>query len=313
MSYGNLQVEGNFVLDFNGEFNFITRTFDILKNGQPSLDRKVWSDQEIILSSRGSSNTDHKLPVSIANNSFLVNILTKAAKETSSFYSNEGTGKEIVPGVFGLKLSFQEWMTRKYSLVKAHEFNAKIDKIFLNQWRLMSQKLGDELLTIIEPSVIKGKNLFDLTIMGHGVGAVYAVFTSFILGTLFPSNIKIITFGEPRIGSFEFAKKMNSLSKINNLNIYRVILDDDYVPRLPNSGGRSLFHHINEIWIPPECECINESGDRLIYQCYGKVVNVKKGIIEESQLCNNRYKNFEDKAHYGPYFGYMIDYDRPTQ
>ncbi|RCN51598.1 triacylglycerol lipase [Ancylostoma caninum] len=76
---------------------------------------------------------------------------------------------------------------------------------------------------------------WDVWISGHSLGGALATLASFFLvhqKLVEPDKLKLITFGEPRIGDKEFAEAFNDM----DIYDYRVVHWRDLVPSIPSTG-----------------------------------------------------------------------------
>ncbi|KAG9302420.1 hypothetical protein G9A89_011470 [Geosiphon pyriformis] len=147
----------------------------------------------------------------------------------------------------------------------------------------------------------------DIVAIGHGSGAVYA--TLQVLELISPplgvrAQIEIVTFGQPRIGNREFAEYVNRLY-LRNIRAYRFVNMDDYVSRLPSNTGKATYiHHILEYWIKKDsCDCSTAE----VFTCLGTTVEFnRRGFIQESEKCNNKFTSKNFLPHNGTYLGVMM-------
>ena len=63
------------------------------------------------------------------------------------------------------------------------------------------------------------------------------------------TKVKLVTFGEPRIGDPKFAKTLDAMVQLQHFT-YRVVHGKDIVPALPPSkffDGKPFQHHMAEV------------------------------------------------------------------
>ncbi|KAG9286619.1 hypothetical protein G9A89_005387 [Geosiphon pyriformis] len=140
---------------------------------------------------------------------------------------------------------------------------------FLAGWKLLSLKLHWARMN--RAVAIR----WHYRLIGHGVGGVFAIFTA--LGILYNGklppghipDIKIFTYGLPRIGNQQFSNHINTLLKDS---VFRVTNYDDLIPRLPQPTRQIKWtHHAREYWIAKvDCDCQGLSTDNepKLYECY---------------------------------------------
>ena len=87
----------------------------------------------------------------------------------------------------------------------------------------------------------------ELWVTGHSLGgamASLAATTISKLGYMSPDKIKLITFGEPRVGDADYASAVDTLIPY----VYRIIHAHDIVPHVPPRGLYGYIHHKGEVW-----------------------------------------------------------------
>ncbi|MFH4983431.1 hypothetical protein AB6A40_010140 [Gnathostoma spinigerum] len=117
---------------------------------------------------------------------------------------------------------------------------------------------------------------YSVTVTGHSLGGALASLTALkiALDGLRPSDkLKMVTFGQPRVGDYDLARKHDELVP----NSFRVVHRKDIVPHMPacdknnsfvvdNSEACSVepdnvaYHHTTEVWYPDGME----PGDKYI-------------------------------------------------
>ncbi|KAG9287329.1 hypothetical protein G9A89_008960 [Geosiphon pyriformis] len=196
-------------------------------------------------------------------------------------------------------LTRAEWLDREFELIDHPKFpNSKIDKIFYNQFKAVEEAIQLKIIDKIAP--LKAPNLIKrATFVGHSIAGAYAVLSAAEWAReLIPTPFFVYTYGAPRIGDRNLATTIN---RIPNLYVLRVTHTDDYVPRLPLRGTEMPFIHSGcEHWIFINCECENAEE---VYLCLGPI---ERGLLIESQQCNNKYTYLGDFSHKGPYFNYVM-------
>ncbi|KAG9286611.1 hypothetical protein G9A89_005379 [Geosiphon pyriformis] len=132
-------------------------------------------------------------------------------------------------------------------------------------------------------------------LVGNGVGGLFALFTALRLWKLRSKryadfyNIQVFTYGQPRIGNYQFADHVNSLMEEGKFEIYRVTNYNDPIPKMPITSHRSQWlHHGHEYWLGPiSCDC-DEGKDPTqqdLYACTAPKSSM--GRLLESEVCEN--------------------------
>jgi predicted lipase len=120
---------------------------------------------------------------------------------------------------------------------------AKVNHYFYNAFNdLWTSGIKDDFLSL------KNKNPnYELWITGHSLGGAMASLAAATIATsnLFPlDKIKLVTFGEPRIGDKTYAELHDSLIPY----AYRIIHNHDIFPHEPPSWIYGYQHHKSEVW-----------------------------------------------------------------
>ncbi|KAG9305571.1 hypothetical protein G9A89_001632 [Geosiphon pyriformis] len=269
---------------------------------------KVLSDVE--------SDSHRSQKVRLYNGQTILPQLSVAARYARQAYClQENSADQVTPQIFakaelarditnslnfylyikGPQLSDKEWENLNQESLKTHHVfpEAKIISLFYDQFLEAEEEIKNKVVNIYKEH--KEKELISrFNIIGHGVGGVYAVLFALEWSNVVkPWVTEVYTFGEPRSGDFQFAKLIDRLQE-KKINFYRVTHTDDHIPRI--FGKDVLFHHQHEYWISQDCDC---NGEPLVYKCMGSDLN-------ESQECNNKFKNTISNSHNGPYFGNMM-------
>ncbi|CAD6189834.1 unnamed protein product [Caenorhabditis auriculariae] len=145
----------------------------------------------------------------------------------------------------------------------------------------------------------------EIIFTGHSLGGALASLASTIFVHKFPeisNRTHLITFGQPRVGNFEYAQTHDRLIPSS----WRLVHGADIVPHVPmcvESVKRPIscipfynhgsYHHGTEIWFP------NEMSDTDEYRiCTGDPVN-------EDNSCSNSHRAFDIFDHLF-YFGHHV-------
>lgn len=120
--------------------------------------------------------------------------------------------------------------------------------------------------------LINSKDLYEIFITGHSLGAALASLFTFRLATSLDRKINIISFASPKVGNYYWKQAFDKNQKINNL---RVMVSSDPIPLTPIGN----YYHVANVL------CLN-SGKYLWYiedhstKMYMKLVQQKKLDIE---------------------------------
>lgn len=88
---------------------------------------------------------------------------------------------------------------------------------------------------------------YELWVTGHSLGgamASVAATTISKLGYVSSDKIKLITFGEPRVGNADYVTVLDNLLSY----VFRIVHAHDIVPHLPPMGLLGYTHHKSEVW-----------------------------------------------------------------
>ncbi|KAG9306798.1 hypothetical protein G9A89_005698 [Geosiphon pyriformis] len=216
----------------------------------------------------------------------------------------ESHDQEVTIAIKGTKYDFQKWMNRKNVLIEYpgnfDHVKPRVDLTFYDDYVKSRHNLIELVKTELSRHI---KSFPRISLVGHGLGGVYAIFLALELQESKIMNpLNVFTFGQPRIGDVAFADYVNK-----KLFIFRITLEGDYVPVIPfrTDPGRGYLHHRNEFFIDVPCDCNQES---VVYECRG-FKNPEYGYFDEPPYCINACELNVDqriKIHNGPYFGQMM-------
>ncbi|UMM21681.1 hypothetical protein L5515_003260 [Caenorhabditis briggsae] len=134
---------------------------------------------------------------------------------------------------------------------------------------------------------------YEIWVGGHSLGGSLAALASNFLisnGLATSSNLKMITFGEPRTGDKTFADTVDSLVPYS----FRVIHKKDIVPHIPLNGMEGFHHHKAEIWYD------NDMSSATYKECDS----------QESPFCSDSHLDYMIADHHHYYGMYMSYYGR---
>ncbi|KAG9293813.1 hypothetical protein G9A89_019151 [Geosiphon pyriformis] len=226
----------------------------------------------------------------------------------------EVRGLELILYLRGDRLSTElEWRSRPKSFVPYPGIRGgMVDAV----WYRIFRQADNSILNIVQNAMIK-QPIRDITVIGHGVGGVYAILAMLQIYSVdgdrlkqsyIPINLKAVTFGQPRLGNRKMMSLLNELQYTEALQIWRVTNMDDLVPRLPQRGitGEDYAHPLSEYWLEGQCDC---EGISFVYWCHGpRNVEEDEFFFEESERCVNQYVEPRIQPHNGPYFNVLMEY-----
>ena len=121
---------------------------------------------------------------------------------------------------------------------------------------------------------------YEIYITGHSLAHALSILLSYFISDLTTKNIKIITFGGPRIGNYNW--KINYESK-TNLLLYRITNDADIITTIPKFN---YYHVGNHIHISKEI--IEFENNNLIYNIYDhSIINYYNNFFGKEKLYNS--------------------------
>ncbi|CEF69953.1 Lipase, class 3 family-containing protein [Strongyloides ratti] len=137
---------------------------------------------------------------------------------------------------------------------------------------------------------------YKVYVTGHSLGSVYAAFTAFRIhqsGIRKSSDIFLYTFGQPRIGSYEFA--LNFDRRVPNS--YRVVVGSDFVAHFPpckkaNLAKSRFYKRIFRKRTSKICDSADHNG----YYHHGTEIWYPRGTDFEYIICNGYPKNEDFKC-----------------
>jgi len=185
-----------------------------------------------------------------------------------------------------------------FDFIKRHiELNdIEIHKGFYDQ--LMS--IYDEILNNIN-IIILSKPYLEIYITGHSAGAAQGTILSYLLSKIYKNKIiKLITFGSPKVGNYEWYKHFN---KINNIIYYRISNEGDIVTKIPNINyyhvginihltNNNMYYNNdngNDIIIEDDTNCLEQ------YNCFDYNLVKCKYLNINNHKIKNYYINLKDK------------------
>ena len=118
-----------------------------------------------------------------------------------------------------------------------------VNKYFLDGFTsIWNGGMKDDFLTL------KNKNPgYELWVTGHSLGgamASIAAATISKLGYISSDKLKLITYGEPRVGNADYAAAVDKLVPY----CFRITHAQDVSPHLPPKGMLGYYHHKAEVW-----------------------------------------------------------------
>lgn len=89
---------------------------------------------------------------------------------------------------------------------------------------------------------MRGRNPSIIHCVGHSLGGALAALNADYLSSIGAGQVKLYTFGSPRVGSFSFAQALTQ--RMGAHNIFRVSHSSDVVPMTPLFPFQHLPHHL---------------------------------------------------------------------
>uniref|UniRef100_A0A0K0ESK7 Lipase_3 domain-containing protein n=1 Tax=Strongyloides stercoralis TaxID=6248 RepID=A0A0K0ESK7_STRER len=213
----------------------------------------------------------------------------------SGFIAVDNNNKAIIislrGSISGIQIGMEVLETlfdKKESFISGGE----VSRYFYDAWSLVwNGGLRDTFLT--------AKNQhpdYDVWVTGHSLGGAMASLTAANIGYkkyVAKEKLKVITFGEPRVGDVEYAKGYDKVVGYS----YRLIHHRDPVPHLPLRNMLNYQHTKEEVFYDNN---MNPGSSYTI--CSTK---------DDEKSCSNKYLNFEtsDHGHYFKGIGYIVNAD----
>ncbi|KAE9550212.1 hypothetical protein FO519_006579 [Halicephalobus sp. NKZ332] len=172
----------------------------------------------------------------------------------------------------------------------------------------------------VEPALTDSRYMnYSVTFTGHSLGGALASLAALktVIQNIRPnSQIRVITFGQPRIGNIDLAQKHNELLPES----YRVVHSEDIVPHLPacakdkNAPGidekddskpcdptntEENYHHGIEIWYPTDMY-----SNSTYYECLGSPYGEDFDCSDMLSFEFSKYKRYIAAHRY--YFGHRV-------
>ncbi|KAG9290106.1 hypothetical protein G9A89_010412 [Geosiphon pyriformis] len=222
----------------------------------------------------------------------------------------KGNGENaIIIQVRGRELTYNrmvEWdRSRAFKTLRREGLRSWEDfKVPLESYEIYEKRLKGRIWELLEKYMSnKSYKNYSFLFTGHGEGGALATYAALDFwennrDEIGSSQIKVTTFGAPRIGDEPF---VNSISQYFEIN--RITYIDDFVPLFL---GPTFRHPNTEYWITADmCEC-NSSANKA--QQYPTIYNCHMSVGTEYPHCNLLFQPADSdlESHNGPYFGYRM-------
>ena len=136
--------------------------------------------------------------------------------------------------------------------------------------------IHDQIIDIIKEYIKKD---YEIYITGHSLAHALSVLLSYFIADLTTKTIKIITFGGPKIGNYEW-KKNYELKK--NLLLYRITNEADIVTTIPYFN----YYHVG-LHIHLTKECIDDEDNNIFHNIKDhSILNYYNNLFGKEQIYN---------------------------
>ncbi|KAK6049295.1 triacylglycerol lipase [Cooperia oncophora] len=137
---------------------------------------------------------------------------------------------------------------------------------------------------------------YEIWVTGHSLGAAMASLASSYIIThngVPSSRVKLVTYGQPRVGDLDYARVHNSEVTYS----FRVVHWRDLVPHVPPLGFLGYYHHQSEAFYP-----LNMSINAKYRVCYaGESFRCSDGLLFTSSIQDHLHYFNVDVSAYGIY------------
>ncbi|KAJ7842687.1 Alpha/Beta hydrolase protein, partial [Mycena leptocephala] len=164
---------------------------------------------------------------------------------TQGFVARDDNRGEIVVsfrGTFSLKDAITDaraWLTPFNLPGIAKDPRIRVHKGFL----LAYKDVSDDVRTIVK-NEFKSFPTYRIVVTGHSLGGAIASIAALSLKTEFPhTTLQLYTFGQPRVGTKNFARHVENTIRVEN--IFRAVHNLDGVPMVPRIAYE---HFATEYW-----------------------------------------------------------------
>ncbi|KAG9284868.1 hypothetical protein G9A89_003791 [Geosiphon pyriformis] len=230
-------------------------------------------------------------------------------------HTTQSNEREIIVSFKANDISYKAFLKRKYFLTKRYPGSMNedvlVDAEFMRQWENGRPAFWKILAPYTNQDGIFSVQ-YHSTFTGFSVGGAIAIIAALAVKKKYKLSPKVVTFGQPKIGNFEFAKLV-----AKNLDVFRVTHGDDFITRFPD---KDTVHHEKEYWIPAstdQCECapieVSQTSISRFPQVFLCPADPK--TLTPHPECNSRYHWTNNRwwgrllptdYHSGPYFGYTM-------
>ncbi|KAG9297064.1 hypothetical protein G9A89_004930 [Geosiphon pyriformis] len=294
--------------------NFITKKIHFSKNSfNISKKLKRWKIATFIK----DNNDESEYKILERLNSNRLSRFEKYARITNEVYCRKDETTKIGQGIDDINHELFRMRENILSPYEAIGYDSYQEELVDNDFYSRFKRIRDLLDQLVE--VHRKEFLtYQLKFTGHGEGGVWAVLSALAIKAKHNHiEIEVYTFGAPRMGNYIFARKVN-----RELTVHRITYFNDQAPQFPpqilTNGENSYWHHLQEFWILPiqECNCLTPEmvnqplvTTYRVYRCLER--NDENGeVYNEPEECNKmaqKYPKGASAAHFGPYFGVIMN------
>jgi predicted lipase len=179
--------------------------------------------------------------------------------------------------------------------------DSRIHKGFYDQ--LMS--IYDELISVINELLIKFPN-YNIKITGHSAGGAHGTIFTYLLANLLQhKQIKLITFGSPKIGNIQWAESFNNMK---NILYYRITNHNDIITIIPriyykhvglniHLDTTTIYFNLNTT-CNDECYCNECKNNSNFCYCYYHPLHLYNLICDNNTIYKRHYCIFNNLLPY---------------
>ncbi|EGD73651.1 hypothetical protein PTSG_05361 [Salpingoeca rosetta] len=211
----------------------------------------------------------------------------EAASDTHAYLGVDHINEQIVVVFQGTKDTTQEWEDMDAAKVTP-EFKSQPPDVLVHQGFLLGyESIRKELMNAITKKTKKYPT-YEVLVTGHSLGGALATLCTVDIATLLQSvTVHMYTFGQPRVGNFDFVE---FFKRLNIASSCRFVHYTDMVPHLPPE--LDYYYHV-----PTEVYYENYYGPSSLHVCDGS---------GEDTACSDQFWFSHSLANHLNYLGHDI-------